>query len=552
MQSTPESILEGGQRRVARRATELVLVASVVAPVLASLDPGNDPWLTAAFYGPALVISLGLWWAARRDRVALAGWGLSLLVFAITTMGLIALGGIQHGGAIGYLVPVTLAATLLGRTQAVGFAFAAIAVATLLTLVEAYGALPPPIAPPSLFNVWLAYVLHFGIMAYLLYLSLELRQRALDAAAEHERAREAAQADLIQAQKLEVVGRLSASVAHDFNNLLNVVLNGSILLAGAVGPEDRDLVDVIEQSARRGALLTSRLLAFGRPRQPEPRLTDLGRVVRELAPLLDRLVGDEVGMECSAHDGATAHIDPVSFEQVLLNLVVNAKEAIDGAGSVLVRTFVDDGSVVLEVADSGSGIPEELRGRIFEPFFTTKTLGTGLGLDTVHRLVATSGGQIEVSDAEEGGAQFRVLWPHVPSAEEAATPAPPAVTEVRSLRVLVVDDNELVRHATVRSMAARGWRVTPAADGLEALSLLARNTFDVLVTDHAMPGLVGAELAVRALEEWPDLPVLLVSGNPLTEVPPGVCFLAKPYDQNELVAAVRSIVADPARRSGES
>jgi PAS domain S-box-containing protein len=373
----------------------------------------------------------------------------------------------------------------------------------------------------------------------------------------------ALQESLSHAQRLESIGRLAGGVAHDFNNLLTVILSAGEALRedlAAGRPVQAADVDEIRAAGRRASDLTRQLLAFARKQVIAPAPLDVNEVVRGAEKLLRRVIGEDVTLETHLAPGLwTALCDPGQLEQLILNLAVNARDAMPGGGRLVLATRnVPDASpsgdgprewVALEVRDTGEGLSPEARAHLFEPFFTTKPRGkgTGLGLATVHGIVHQSGGTIHVESEAGRGTAFEVRLPrHHGPARSAEGPAAPATTR-GSEAVLVVEDDASVRDVTVRALRDAGYRLLVASSGAEALSLLRSTPFrpDLVVTDVVMPGMNGRELADRIRERLPAVAVLFVSGyTPETIAPQGVqsdgAFLAKPFTGSTLLAKVRA------------
>jgi signal transduction histidine kinase/CheY-like chemotaxis protein len=348
---------------------------------------------------------------------------------------------------------------------------------------------------------------------------------------EQERARRKLEAELLQSQKIETVGRLAGGIAHDFNNLLTAILGYARLLQDQIGAESpmRQQVEEIFRAGERAAALTSQLLAFSRKEKSSSnrvRLVEVDDVLRDMERMLIRLIGEDVRLELSlASSPWRTKIDSGQLQQIAMNLVVNAREAMPQGGSLSIRSRYersqtpsasDGGSIVLEVQDSGIGIDEETRRRLFEPFFTTKGSGTGLGLATVKTLVERCGGTVQVSSKLGEGALFELRFPaHQPAGVDETAP-------IRALRpsgparesVLVVEDDASVRFLVQRTLHDAGYRVTSAANGREALDFIERSSIDVdlVLTDVIMPGLSGPQLLERIAELRPAARQLMMSG----------------------------------------
>jgi PAS domain S-box-containing protein len=390
-------------------------------------------------------------------------------------------------------------------------------------------------------------------------------QRLIEAKAELE-------ARLHQSQKLETVGRLVGGVAHDFNNRLLVIMGHAELLKRSA-PEASPLqnhASIVLSSARRAAELTRQLLAYGRLQVLNPRSLDLNRVVDACRAMLERLIGDQVELVTVLAAKLPTFADAGQVEQVLLNLVLNARDAMPGGGRLTVETadvLLGDGEaadlvsgdyVALSVADTGSGISPEARGHLFEPFFTTKEIGkgTGLGLATVDGIVRQSGGAIVVRSVEGRGSMFVVYLPRAAEAAvDAGTPAAPHVAEISGVEtVLVVDDEEEVRRLLVDVLRLGAYEVLEACNGEHALEVAARHggSLDLLVTDTVMPKLTGPDLADRLRAREPDLKVLFMSGyaesDRVRALAKNERFIAKPFLPADLFVSVSEFLREGSGR----
>jgi two-component system cell cycle sensor histidine kinase/response regulator CckA len=364
---------------------------------------------------------------------------------------------------------------------------------------------------------------------------------------------------LAQAQRLESVGQLAGGVAHDFNNLLSVILT-CVGFAMRELPADhpvRDDVDEIGRAADRASALTRQLLMFSRREVVKPEVIDVGGLARELERLLARTLSERVELRIVVgHDLVPVLADRARLEQVLVNLAVNARDAMPDGGTLSIAVDGTPGGVRIRVVDDGVGMSEEVRERAFEPFFTTKAPGegTGLGLATVHGIVTDSGGTVELQSSPGRGTTVTILLPGCPEAASPAdAPEEPPERAAAGARVLVVEDQEAVRRQACRILAAHGYEVSEAGGAQEALD--GWQPVDVLVTDIVMPGMTGQRLAALAAQRNPDLRVVYMSGH--TEdalVRNGarardIAFVQKPFTRASLLRAVeQSLAAAPADR----
>jgi len=374
-----------------------------------------------------------------------------------------------------------------------------------------------------------------------------------------------------QAQKMEAVGRLAGGIAHDFNNLLTAILGTTGLLLEDLGSESRARLDVqeIEKAAKRAAGLTRQLLVFSRQQVLEPRVLDLNALVGNLETMLRRLIGEDIELRTALSAEVTAvRADPGQVEQAVVNLVVNARDAMPQGGRLTVETANVELDpryaeahvptrpgpyVLLAVSDTGVGMDAATKARLFEPFFTTKEVGrgTGLGLATVYGIVKQSGGYIWVYSEPGQGTTFKIYFPRVASTPERPDVAASAPLMVGgSETVLVAEDQPEVRQLTTRVLELRGYTVLAAASGEEALDLAAQyaNRIHILVTDVIMPGISGRELARRLVATQHGLKVLFVSGYTNEAIhhrgllEPGGAFLQKPFTGEALARKVRQVL----------
>ena len=367
------------------------------------------------------------------------------------------------------------------------------------------------------------------------------------------------EARLRQSDKMQALGTLAGGIAHDFNNLLTAIL-GSLELAGPkVGdqPRVRRLIDNATQAAQRGASLTKRLLSFSRSHDLEARSTDVNALIAGMDALLGRSLGGLVTVTTRLRpDLPAALVDPDQLELAILNLCINARDAMPEGGAITIATdlvdITDDpelasGSyLAVSVADTGTGIQPEILQRVCEPFFTTKAVGqgTGLGLAMVFGLAQQSQGRLRIDSAVGRGTLVELVLPRAEGAATAeAAPAPESPVAARPARILVVDDDEEFRHVTASFLSDFGYRETEAPDGAVALSLLEESRFDLIVADLAMPGMTGADLAATVRGRWPDVPVLILTGHAeAMQIPDDVPVLKKPFGSAELAARVSALL----------
>jgi len=396
-----------------------------------------------------------------------------------------------------------------------------------------------------------------------------------------------------QQQKMELVGQLAGGIAHDFNNVLSAIIMATDFLLNAHKPTDPSFQDImqIKQNANRAASLVRHLLAFSRKQTLRPQVLDVGEILSDLTMLLRRLIGENVTLDVvHGRDLWPVKVDISQFEQVIVNLAVNARDAMPDGGRLRLRTanvtakdserFRAKGMpaadyVLVEVSDTGTGIPDAIIDKIFDPFFSTKEVGkgTGLGLSTVYGIIKQTGGFIYVDSVLREGTTFRIFLPrHIASAEEAAAERAgeaevSAVTDVLAAAdqvkraasadltgqgtILLVEDEEGLRALNARGLASRGYTVLEAGNGLEAIDRLEKfdGQVDLVVSDVVMPEMDGPTLARELRRRNPDLKIIFVSGYAEDAFQKHLpdhgqyAFLPKPFTLKQLVAAVKEMLA---------
>ena len=376
---------------------------------------------------------------------------------------------------------------------------------------------------------------------------------------------------LRHSQKMEAIGRLAGGVAHDFNNLLTGITGNTALAQLDLDPTDplNDLLNEINLSAQRASGLTRQLLAFSRKQIIQPKVIDLNEVLENMHRMLVRIIGEDLELRTlPAHTLGRIKADPGQIEQIIVNLALNARDAMPGGGKLTIETAdvslddafcrthpdVQPGShVMLTVSDTGEGIDEETREHLFEPFFTTKQqgAGSGLGLATVYGIVKQHGGAIDVHSVQGAGATFRIYFPRVQGRARAVTRSSSFKDLPRGAEtVLVVEDEAMVRNIAIRILTRLGYTVLSAEDGPSALERASEQNapIDLLFTDIVMPHMNGRELAVEMNARYPELKVLYTSGYTEQTIAhhgvldQGIEFLGKPYTPQGLAEKVREVL----------
>jgi two-component system cell cycle sensor histidine kinase/response regulator CckA len=385
---------------------------------------------------------------------------------------------------------------------------------------------------------------------------------------------------------MESVGQLAGGIAHDFNNVLSAIMMATDFLLNAHKPTDPSFKDImqIKQNANRAAALVRQLLAFSRKQTLRPQVLDLGETLSDLGMLLKRLIGEKVTLETvHGRDLWPVKVDISQFEQVIVNLAVNARDAMPDGGKVILRTanvpaeecgkFAYKGMpnadyVLVEVSDTGTGIPPDIIEKIFEPFFTTKEVGkgTGLGLSTVYGIVKQTGGFI-YADSQPGSTSFRIFLPrHIPGVDEVVPQIPageaPAIAEAIAAAdkmaraatadltgqgtILLVEDEEGLRALNARGLSSRGYTVLEAGNGVEAIEAFARHgRVDLVVSDVVMPEMDGPTLLKELRRRDPNVKIIFVSGYAEEAFSKNLpsqeqyAFLAKPFTLKQLLAEVK-------------
>lgn len=371
---------------------------------------------------------------------------------------------------------------------------------------------------------------------------------------EEERLRE----QVVRTQQMDFVGRLAGGIAHDFNNLLMVIIANSYELSSAVElPEDtRGLLSDTIDAAQEAAGLSAKLMSFARGHMDALEGIHVNKLLQDAERLLRRIAGDNVKMELQLGENVgRSAINGSELTQIVTNLVTNARDAMPEGGTVTIATHSrggeDNSCNVVQIRDTGGGIPDEIRARIFEPLFTTKPVGTGtgLGLSTIQAILDRRGGSIELESVKGKGCSFEIVLPAESHARDDA-----AASDSPRGRVLVVDDVPAVRSTIVRMLKRRGFTVVEASDGVQALQCLEAHTsgFSLVITDMMMPNMNGRELCLRIVESYPTMPILLVSAFSADLLPnhlgDRINFLPKPVHPQRFIEVVEKLVSPAAHQ----
>jgi signal transduction histidine kinase len=510
------------------------------------LNAISDAMVAVAFFATAFVLGSYVW--RRRRDVMFRGVFWSLAIFAavcaatrllaILTLWVPAYG--IEGLAKGFLALISVALTaamvlMLPRLMVLP---------TRIQLQQAYAALDEEVR----------------------------RRRTAEAMVQRFREIEATESQVRQAQKMEAIGQLTGGVAHDFNNLLTVITGTVEILAEAVRdrPHLAQIVDMISAAAARGADLTQHLLAFARRQPLQPRSTDVNALVIDAARLLRPTLGEQIEIESMlAHDSAPALIDPSQLSTAIINLALNARDAMPDGGKLTLETgnvvldenyagmnpeVIPGNYVMIAVSDTGEGIPGGLLDKVIEPFFTTKGVGkgSGLGLSMVYGFVKQSNGHIKIYSEEGHGTTVKLYLPQAAGVAD-ALPAEAGISELErgDETILIVEDDALVREYVVTQINRLGYDTLAASNAAEALAIInGRERIDLLFTDVIMPGgMNGRQLAIEAEMRRPGLKVLFTSGyteNAIVHhgrLDAGVLLLPKPYISSDLARLIRTALA---------
>jgi len=577
----------------------LLPIILTVSPLLIILNPiGNI--ITILVGGGLVLMCLILFFLIRSGHITAASIIISLGLFVGITASLYVFGGIRN--IAGYFLVILVAAILLGAKATIIFAFLCTGSTTLFFIIQGSlskaEVIPPPLMELVMVitTLWLAtLLLRFAMVSIAAgFNEAQQMEAALNKAKDQleenvkQRTSELANANkalqkeiierkqmeerLLQAQKMEAIGRLAGGVAHDFNNLLTAIIGYTDLLLLNLMADDPSKTKLLEikKASNRAADLTRRLLAFSRKQIMQPRIFNLNKVINETQKMLRRIIGEDIELITKLNPNiANIKADPIQISQIVINMAVNSRDAMPQGGIFAIstqNTILDESSkdiipevkpgkyVEMEISDNGTGMEKDIQSHIFEPFFTTKEKdkGTGLGLASMYGIVTQSGGAINLISEPGQGTTFRLYFP-----ETIEEPEKPAEHDMTSLRetgnetVLLVEDDEIVRHFIEKVLQDAGYKVLVATNSQEALKYCKNKSqpIELMVTDVVIPGgMSGVGLSKKVKELCPDVQVLYISGytdeNIMQHgiVKPEVHFLQKPFSHDTLLLMVRKIL----------
>jgi signal transduction histidine kinase/ActR/RegA family two-component response regulator len=544
--------------RRARLLHRLLLAMALLTFVGAGsslLDERNDIVVTAVFYGITWAWFAVVMTVVRAGRVVLAAWVFSIFFWVLIAAVTFLFGGMQGQNASLFAVCTLLIGSVIGGRAALVMALASSVWCAFVAYLEFTDGLPEPFGPYTPVNAWSAVTITVLLTAVLLQVSLDSLRRVHSEAVRAANERDEALRQSFQGQKMELVGNLTSGIAHDLNNLLTVITGTTEILRSRVTGGDSQaqaLLNDLDAATSRATLMTRQLLTFGRVPATEIVPVDFGAVVTEMESMLPRLLGSTVAIRVNAESDCWVMGSRSGLEQILLNLAVNGRDAMPTGGEFFLTLTHVGPRVQLEARDSGVGMSRAVQDKIFEPFFSTKASGTGLGLSTVHRLVELYGGSIEVESKSGAGTCFRIMFQAVDAPQkvsdsgdqlEAMEPGAP-----RQKRILLVEDDPLVRSALKRGLEQDGYAVSTAANGVEAIVKLEKHKdLTCVISDVMMPQMDGVALAAHIAETRPQLPLILISGNqePKEALIPQLprIFLMKPVAGDDLRDAIARVTA---------
>jgi signal transduction histidine kinase len=553
--AAPRDRLELERSRI---LTTILSAGAVVSGAMALLVPlwRENPTGSMIGYGLTFALHVSHLALVKAGRPLLAARSFSVLFFILVTALIYIYGGVRGLGGFVYPLVVLFAGLAWSGAAALGVAVAAAVTAISMSFLESRGLLTP--VEPVISSGAAAAVITAGVAmtAVMLVVALRIIRASSDEALANERKRLDLERDLARAQRMEALGKLAGGLAHDFNNMLTGIIGHAelVTLKAASDPVLKRHAQLILGTSERAAELTRQLLAFSRKRESFVGTVGLNQLVKNVVAILEGSVDPRIQVEAELRaEPDWVEGDAASLESAILNLAINGRDAMPEGGTLSLRTARENGSLRLDVCDTGTGIASGVIDKIFEPYFTTKAIGkgTGLGLAAVYGTTQEHGGTIEVESREGHGTRFILRLPPAsappPSKSPKVEPRPGAVAP--ALRVLAVDDEPAVLESVSGMLAQMGHAVLPASTASEAFHILgSSDAVDVVLLDLVMPELPARAMLERIRELRPELPILLTSGyseelvkeRPRIDARAG--FLRKPYRRAELAKALADAV----------
>jgi signal transduction histidine kinase/CheY-like chemotaxis protein len=549
--AAPRDRLELERSRI---LTTILSAGTVVSGAMALLVPlwRENPTGSMVGYGLTFALHVGHLALVRAGRPLLAARSFTVLFFALVTGLIYSFAGVRSLGGFVYPLVVLFAGLTWSGAAALGIAVAAALTAIGMSLLETRGLLTPVEPTISAGAASAVITTSVAMTAVMLAVALRVIRTSSEEALANERKRRELERDLARAQRMEALGKLAGGLAHDFNNMLTGIIGHAelVTLKAANDPVLKRHAQLILGTSERAAELTRQLLAFSRKREPFVATVGLNQLVRNVVAILEGSVDPriqvqaELGAEPDWVEG-----DAASLESAILNLAINGRDAMPDGGTLSIQTVHENGSVRVDVSDTGTGIASGVIDKIFEPYFTTKALGkgTGLGLAAVYGTTQEHGGTIEVESHEGKGTRFILRLPRAPGPppHKSSKSDAHAETGAIALRVLAVDDEPAVLESVSGMLSEMGHTVLPAPSASEAFRILSSTeAVDVVLLDLVMPGLPARAMLERIRDLRPGVPILLTSGYSeelMKETPPLDArsgFLRKPYRRAELAQAL--------------
>lgn len=539
----------------------ILTAGAVVSGTMFLLAPlwSNDLERSFLAYGSTFLLHVVHLWLVHRGFARTAAKSYSVLFFILTSILIFIFGGIRGFGGFIYPLVALFAGLTWSAWAAVGIAVAASLTALVMALVETQGLMSIVAPVPSAGAAWAVITASVAMTAVMLFVALRTIRASTLEAVESERQRRILETELAQAKRMEALGHLAGGVAHDFNNMLTGII-GHAELIGLRSPRGSDTArraELILSSGEKAAQITRELLTFSRKKEHVVEDVHIHEIIGDVVAILERSIDRAIAVQTNLEARPDiVHGDSAQLEMALLNLAVNARDALARGGELVFRTRVvaddDDGTswIRIDVSDTGTGMSGEVRDRIFEPYFTTKTVGrgTGLGLSAVYGTVQNHQGRIDVDTEEDRGTTFSIYLPLATGSIPQAEPVRRDGTLARPRSVLAIDDDDTVLELLEGFLGDMGHSLSSAKSGEEGLALYDADpgAFDLVILDIVMPGMPGREVLKELRRRDAHLPVIVTSGAvdeslETPELGDNVRFLAKPYRRAGLESAIAEL-----------